>query len=183
MKSRFALVFAAAHANYPGFPAYSRLVELFGPALIWGLIFLRFGLLPTVILHALFDLTLMSIPVFLVQGPGADFNRALVIAAGLVPTAAHPESVPGRDTNISGFSAARISISAIALSRCRFMARWAASGPSPSRIPISTPRWSNGAMLSTARPSTCMRPTASGSCVQTRLSTSGTARRMRWATG
>jgi hypothetical protein len=80
-----ALVFAAAHANYPGFPAYSRLVELFGPALIWGLIFLRFGLLPTVILHALFDLTLMSIPVFLVQGPGADFNRALVIAAGLVP--------------------------------------------------------------------------------------------------
>jgi hypothetical protein len=80
-----ALVFAAAHANYPGFPAYSRLVELFVPALIWGLIFLRFGLLPTVILHAVFDLTLMSLPVFLVQGPGADTNRALVVAAGLVP--------------------------------------------------------------------------------------------------
>jgi hypothetical protein len=82
-----ALVFAAAHANYPGFPSYSRLVELFVPALIWGLIFLRFGLLPTVILHALFDLTLMSLPVFLVQGPGANFNRGLVVAAGLVPLA------------------------------------------------------------------------------------------------
>ncbi len=80
-----ALVFAAAHANYPGFPAYSRLVELFVPALIWGLIFLRFGLLPTVILHAVFDLALMSIPVFLMQGPGALANQALVIAAGLVP--------------------------------------------------------------------------------------------------
>ena len=63
-----AVVFGAAHANYPGFPAYSRPVELFGPALIWGLIFLRFGLLPTVILHAVFDLVLMSIPVFLVAG-------------------------------------------------------------------------------------------------------------------
>jgi len=82
-----ALVFAAAHANYPGFPAYSRLVELVGPAFIWGLIFLRFGLLPTVILHALFDLTLMSIPVFLVRGRVADLNQALVIAAALVPLA------------------------------------------------------------------------------------------------
>jgi hypothetical protein len=82
-----ALVFAAAHANYPGFPAYSRPVELFVPALIWGLIFLRFGLLPTVILHAVFNLVLMAIPVFLVQGPGADANRGLVIVAGLVPLA------------------------------------------------------------------------------------------------
>jgi hypothetical protein len=82
-----ALVFAAAHANYPGFPAYSRLVELFAPALIWGLIFLRFGLLPTIILHAVFDLILMAIPVFLVQGRGAELDQALVIAAGLVPLA------------------------------------------------------------------------------------------------
>jgi membrane protease YdiL (CAAX protease family) len=80
-----AVVFGAAHANYPGFPAYSRLVELVVPAMIWGAIFLRFGLLPTIILHALFDLSLMSIPVFLVDAPGAWLQRALVIAAGLVP--------------------------------------------------------------------------------------------------
>ncbi|HEX8009490.1 MAG TPA: type II CAAX endopeptidase family protein, partial [Casimicrobiaceae bacterium] len=82
-----ALVFAAAHANYPGFPAYSRLAELFVPALVWGLIFLRFGLLPTVILHALYDLTLMAIPVFLMPGPGALPNQALVVGAGLFPLA------------------------------------------------------------------------------------------------
>jgi Type II CAAX prenyl endopeptidase Rce1-like len=79
------VIFGAAHANYPGFPAYSRLVELVIPAFIWGLIFLRFGLLTTVILHAVFDLVLMSIPVFLVEGSGSAFNQALVVAAGLVP--------------------------------------------------------------------------------------------------
>ncbi|HSD76053.1 MAG TPA: CPBP family intramembrane glutamic endopeptidase, partial [Solirubrobacteraceae bacterium] len=80
-----ALVFAGAHASYPGFPAYSRLVELFVPSILWALIFLRFGLLPTVLLHALFDLVLMSLPLFLVSGPGAAGSRALAIAAGLVP--------------------------------------------------------------------------------------------------
>ena len=80
-----AMVFAGAHANYPGFPAYSRPLELFVPAFVWGLIFLRFGLLPTVILHALFDLALMSIPVFLLGGRFGDVNQALVVAAALVP--------------------------------------------------------------------------------------------------
>jgi Ca2+/Na+ antiporter len=55
--------------------------------MIWGAIFLRFGLLPTIILHATFDLSLMSIPVFLVDAPGAWLQRALVVIAGLVPVA------------------------------------------------------------------------------------------------
>ncbi len=82
-----ALVFGGAHANYPGFPFYSRLVELFVPATIWALIFLRFGLLPTVLLHALFDLTLFSIPLFLVDAPEARLQQALVVAAALTPLA------------------------------------------------------------------------------------------------
>ncbi len=82
-----ALIFGAAHANYPGFPSYSRLIELVVPAMLWALIFLRFGLVPTIILHGLFDLVLMSIPVFLVDAPGADLQRALVIVAGVVPIA------------------------------------------------------------------------------------------------
>ncbi|HUH95458.1 MAG TPA: type II CAAX endopeptidase family protein [Casimicrobiaceae bacterium] len=80
-----ALVFASAHANYPGFPAYSRMVELFLPAFVWGLIFLRFGLLPTVLLHALYDLTLMSLPVFLVGGRVGAINQTLVAGVALVP--------------------------------------------------------------------------------------------------
>ncbi len=82
-----ALVFGGAHANYPGFPYYSRLVELFVPATIWALIFLRFGLLPTVLLHALFDLTLFSIPLFLVDAPAGYVQQALIVVAALVPIA------------------------------------------------------------------------------------------------
>lgn len=80
-----AVIFGAAHANYPGLPAYSRWVELMAPSVVWALMFLRFGLLPTILLHAGFDLALMSIPVFLVDAPGASLQRALVIAAGTVP--------------------------------------------------------------------------------------------------
>jgi hypothetical protein len=82
-----ALVFGSAHANYPGFPSYSRAVELFVPSIVWALIYLRFGLLTTVLLPATFDLTLFSIPVFLVDAPGARAQQALIIAAALVPAA------------------------------------------------------------------------------------------------
>ncbi|MGE5105154.1 MAG: lysostaphin resistance A-like protein [Betaproteobacteria bacterium] len=82
-----AVIFGSAHANYPGFPSYSRPVELLLPSIVWALIFLRFGLMPTVLLHATFDLTLFSIPIFLVDAPGARVQQALVIAAALVPLA------------------------------------------------------------------------------------------------
>jgi hypothetical protein len=82
-----ALIFGGAHANYPGFPAYSRPIELLLPSIVWALIFLRFGLLPTILLHATFDLSLFSIPLFLVDAPGARAQQALVIAAALVPLA------------------------------------------------------------------------------------------------
>jgi hypothetical protein len=82
-----AVVFGAAHANYPGFPSYSRLVELVVPAMIWAAIFLRFGLLPTILLHALFDLALFSIPLYLVDAPLAWVQRAAVVVAALVPLA------------------------------------------------------------------------------------------------
>ena len=80
-----AVVFGAAHANYPGLPSYSRLVELIVPSMLWAAIFLRFGLLPTIILHVMFDLVLFAIPVFLVDAPGAHLQQAMIIAAGLVP--------------------------------------------------------------------------------------------------
>jgi membrane protease YdiL (CAAX protease family) len=80
-----AVIFGAAHANYPGLPSYSRLVELLLPSLLWAAIFLRYGLVPTILLHALFDLVLFSIPLFLIDAPGAALQRSLVIIAALVP--------------------------------------------------------------------------------------------------
>ena len=82
-----ALIFGCAHANYPGQPAYARPVELFLPALVWGLVYLRYGLVPGMLFHFGFDLVLMSIPLFVTDVPGIVFDRAMVIAILLIPIA------------------------------------------------------------------------------------------------
>jgi hypothetical protein len=80
-----ALIFGAAHANYAQQPAYARPVELFLPAVMWGLVYLRFGLLPGIIFHFVFDLLLMSLPIFVTHAPGLGLDRALIIVCGLMP--------------------------------------------------------------------------------------------------
>lgn len=80
-----ALCFASAHASYPGLPSYSRVVELFLPALVWGLIFLRYGLVPCILMHFTFDLTLMSVPLFVATDARLWLDRVLVVVAALFP--------------------------------------------------------------------------------------------------
>lgn len=80
-----AVVFAAGHANYPQQPAYARLVELTIPALLWGVIYLYFGLVPTIISHFTYNLSLLSIPLFASSAPGILLDRVVVVAAGLTP--------------------------------------------------------------------------------------------------
>lgn len=80
-----ALVFGAAHANYPQLPGYSRVVELFIPAMAFGLVFLRFGLVPCMITHFLYDLVLMSMPIFLAEDASLWLDRTLVVLAGAAP--------------------------------------------------------------------------------------------------
>ncbi len=80
-----AIVFAAAHANYPQQPAYARVVELTFPAFLWGAIYLYFGLVPTILTHFTYDLSLISLPLFASAAPGTLFDRAMVVAVGVVP--------------------------------------------------------------------------------------------------
>ena len=80
-----ALVFGGGHANYASVPAYSRPVELFVPAVIWGLVYLRFGLLPSIVTHYLFDLVLFALPLFTSTATSSRVDQALVILCGLVP--------------------------------------------------------------------------------------------------
>ena len=80
-----ALVFGSAHATYPTQPAYARLVELIIPSLVFGLLYLRFGLLPAMILHFSFDNVLMSLPIFASSGSDVWLDRALVILLILIP--------------------------------------------------------------------------------------------------
>lgn len=80
-----AVVFAAGHANYPQQPAYARVVELLGPALVWGAVYLRFGLVPTIFAHFLYNLYLSSIPLFQMSSPGIWVDRGAVLAVASVP--------------------------------------------------------------------------------------------------
>lgn len=80
-----ALIFGAGHANYAQQPAYARMVELFIPAIVWGLIYLRFGLLPVIVLHFTFDVVAFAIPLFVSAAPGIWFDRMMVIILTLVP--------------------------------------------------------------------------------------------------
>ena len=79
------IIFGAAHANYPAQPAYARVIELIVPSTIFGSLYLFFGLLPAILSHFIFDVILMSIPVFSFHGSGAWLNKLLVIALSGIP--------------------------------------------------------------------------------------------------
>jgi len=80
-----ALIFGAGHANYAQQPSYARMVELFIPSIAWGLIYLRFGLLPVIVLHFAFDVVAFAIPIFVSTTPGIWFDRTMIIVLTLIP--------------------------------------------------------------------------------------------------
>jgi hypothetical protein len=80
-----ALIFGAAHASYANQPAYARVVELFIPSLAFGFLYLHYGLLPGVILHFVYDVVWMSLPLFNTSAPGSGIHRILVILLTLFP--------------------------------------------------------------------------------------------------
>jgi membrane protease YdiL (CAAX protease family) len=82
-----ALVFGAAHANYPQQPAFARVVEIFPTYLAWGAICVYFGLIPSIIGHFTYDLVFFSLPLFAAETTGIWFDRFMVIAAGTLPLA------------------------------------------------------------------------------------------------
>ena len=79
-----AVVFAAGHANYPQQPPYARVIELTVPALLWGAVYVRFGLVPTILTHFLYDLTLISGVLF---ASDAVFDQSVIVTVGLLPMA------------------------------------------------------------------------------------------------
>jgi hypothetical protein len=78
-----AIIFSAAHANYPAQPAYARLIELLIPSSVFGGIYLAFGLLPAIISHFTYDVILYSLPIFL--STDLFFNKIIVISLSLIP--------------------------------------------------------------------------------------------------
>ncbi len=80
-----ALIFGGGHAGYPMQPAYARVVELIIPSLVFGGIYLCFGLLPAIIAHFAFDVIWFAMPLFVASTPGILTDRLLVIILTLVP--------------------------------------------------------------------------------------------------
>jgi hypothetical protein len=80
-----AVVFGAGHAPYPNQPAYARPVELILPSLLFGALYLRFGLLPAIVLHIAFDIVWFALPLFVSRAPGILIDRSLVVMLALVP--------------------------------------------------------------------------------------------------
>ncbi|MFQ5632743.1 MAG: hypothetical protein ACE5I1_28580, partial [bacterium] len=62
-----------------------RLVELILPSIGFGLIYLYFGLLPSIILHFAFDVVWFALPLFVADTPGAWVNQVLVVALTFIP--------------------------------------------------------------------------------------------------
>ena len=80
-----ALVFGAGHAPYPTQPAYARVVELIVPSIGFGLLYLYFGLLPAIVLHYVYDVVWIAMPLFSLTTPGAWIDRTIVVVLALVP--------------------------------------------------------------------------------------------------
>ncbi len=80
-----AIVFSAAHANYPAQPAYARLIELIIPSFIFAGIYLRFGLLTSIISHYAYDVILFALPIFCEQSSGGWINKIMVLILLFAP--------------------------------------------------------------------------------------------------
>ncbi|MCK9543006.1 MAG: CPBP family intramembrane metalloprotease, partial [Novosphingobium sp.] len=58
-----ALMFSASHANYLAIPEYLRVIELIVPSIVFGLIYLRWGLFPVILIHYTYDIIFLSLPI------------------------------------------------------------------------------------------------------------------------
>lgn len=80
-----AIIFGAAHANYAAQPAYARLVELIIPSFIFAGLYLRFGLLTSVVMHYAYDVFWFALPIFISHAPGIWIDRSLVLFFTFLP--------------------------------------------------------------------------------------------------
>ncbi len=80
-----AVIFGTGHAGYANQPSYARVVELIVPSLMFGGLYLSFGLLPGIVLHYTFDVVWFALPLFVSSAPGIMWHRAMVILLVLVP--------------------------------------------------------------------------------------------------
>ncbi|MBN1924311.1 MAG: CPBP family intramembrane metalloprotease [Prolixibacteraceae bacterium] len=80
-----AIIFGMLHANYPQSPSYARVFEMVIPFVLFGLVYLRFGLLPVIIAHYAVDVFWISLPIFVAGSEGIWLSRLIIILFLLLP--------------------------------------------------------------------------------------------------
>ena len=80
-----AIIWAGAHADYPVSPFYSRLIELSLIGTVFGLIYLNKGPISLIIAHFVYDLVLMSTPVFMSEITDLILSKLILISLILSP--------------------------------------------------------------------------------------------------
>lgn len=79
------VVFGLGHANYPNQPSYARVVEMLIPFVIFGIIYLQFGLLPVIITHYTVDVFWISLPLWVASSPGIWIDRVIIVLLFFTP--------------------------------------------------------------------------------------------------
>jgi len=79
------VIWAFAHSNYPVFPAYVRGIELTVAGIVFGIVFLKYGLASVLIGHFVIDAALVGLP--LLKSHNAYFisSGVIVVALALSP--------------------------------------------------------------------------------------------------
>ena len=77
------LIFGAGHANYPSTPSYARVVELILPSIMFGVVYLKMGVIFAAITHYVYDVVLFSLPIFFSSGYVLD--KFMVIVGAFIP--------------------------------------------------------------------------------------------------
>jgi hypothetical protein len=80
-----AMVWAFAHSNYAVFPVYVRGIELTIGGVVFGLAFLRLGLLTCIVAHYVVDAVLIGLPLLTAGTAGYTVSGLVVMALALLP--------------------------------------------------------------------------------------------------
>jgi hypothetical protein len=82
-----AIVWAFAHSNYAVFPVYVRGIELTIGGIVFGLAFLRLGLLTCIVAHYVVDAVLIGLPLLTAGTAGYTASGLIVMGLALLPAA------------------------------------------------------------------------------------------------
>ncbi|MFH1062259.1 MAG: type II CAAX endopeptidase family protein [Candidatus Omnitrophota bacterium] len=80
-----ALIWAFAHSNYPVFPAYVRGIELTIAGIVFGVVFLNYGLEAVLITHFVIDAALVGLPLLKSHNAYFVISGIIVIAVAFLP--------------------------------------------------------------------------------------------------